>query len=153
MEEDRSRYRLEKIPLKKIWGPFRQEEWKKRHTQPRLGTSGVISYNFEQLIEDLKDPNFNIGDVYPAEKSINNEEDMTRKLNSFEPIRAIKFIPFISPERVWKARYTREHPEFEYYLRDGNHRCYSYLKLYGEDYELDVLVRDAVEAELVNLNK
>jgi|10_taG_2_1085330.scaffolds.fasta_scaffold00131_4 hypothetical protein len=123
-----------KVPIKKIWGLFRQPNWLERQTQKSISFCNdkskmqrkglVYSYDFEALEKDL------LNTAIP-----NKPIQVLEALNTSE-------IPEEGKEKnrcLGKyMRYTKYFNEdYDYIVRDGNHRCYILEKIYGEDHMIE----------------
>ena len=126
-----------KVQLKKVYGVFREPNWVKNQMRKSVTfckdkSKGrkkglVYSYDFEALEKDLLDdtiPNTPI-EVYEAlsasEVPKEGSEEYARCLGK-------------------KMKYTKYFTEYEYIIKDGNHRCLILEKLYVGDYMIDCVL-------------
>mgnify|MGYP003110664760 CR=1 FL=1 len=151
MEEKLNDFVEIEVPLKKIMGNFRNPNFYENFTRPRLTSKGVISYDFEALKKDLLDPNIKLEEY--KSKDIINEEDQLKYRNSYFPITVYKFKMDKQGPSIWNTKYTKYHDQFEYSIKDGNHRCYVYLQMYGEDYKVKVRSYELKGTELKRITK
>ena len=105
--------RVEKAPLKEMWGEFMTPDWiLKNQNLSRFDSKGLpyaYSYDFETLKNSIKEH----GLLNPIEVSLLYQEGS----------------PILSKKLGKKYKYK---------IINGNHRVYCLLEMYGEDYEVEI---------------
>ena len=124
MEEENLENKIIKIPIKNLWGTFRSNHRKdKLDLSPMQQGGGVVHiYDIEKLKTSLKEK----GQI---------EAVSVRKLDE-EP-----FWHDGKDHGVTRATYFTHLSQYKYLLLNGNHRSLALLELYGEDYEVNAIIK------------
>jgi hypothetical protein len=124
-----------KVKIKEIWGNFREYKWFEKqmkqsvsfcNDRSKMERKGLIySYDFEALERDLLDNTI-----------LNKPIQVLEALNTSE-------IPKEGKEKkrcLGKyMKYTKYFTDYNYVVKDGNHRCYILEKIYGEDHMIECI--------------
>ena len=160
--------KTKKIKLKHIFGFFRQPEWELNLIVHALDVNHkrnalVVSYDMEAFMQEIKTNGLKTPLFV---KHTNVESDMDQNLKEFEEINkehyretrergmlywskstiknpAWEVEPNDSKKLHLRSPWLKIHREYKYHLIDGNHRAYALNKLYGNEYEVDVVITDA----------
>ncbi len=122
-----------KVPIKSIWGNFRELRWFERQMKQTVSFCNdktkkqrkglVYSYDFEALEKDLLDDTvtdqpIEVLEALSASEIPEEGEDKNRCLGKY-------------------MRYTKYFTDYNYIVKDGNHRCYILEKIYGGDHMIE----------------
>ena len=113
-----------KAPIKEIWGPFRSRDWENNEFNPyeynpvSKRKALIVTYDMDKLKEELKTN----GQLSPVKCS--------RVLD----------IKDYNEEKCFMGGFVKVYPQYKYVLHDGNHRMWALRSLYGEEYEINVMI-------------